>query len=127
MIIITGGAYQGKKAFAKKRFGIDDKDIASGKEIFDAEALSGYRAVSDYEYVIRHNLEAGRDAKEEFEKLASLNNHIIIIASEVGSGIIPINESDNRFREEAGRIMCLASDMSEAGYRVVCGVGVQIK
>ncbi len=127
MTVITGGVCQGKKDFAKAELGISDFDIVSGKKTYDVKTICGYKAVSDYEYIIRHNLENGIDAMSEFKSLVMTNPEIVIIASEVGCGIIPVDESENTFREEAGRIMCMAARDADAVYKVVCGIGKKIK
>ena len=111
----------------KKNFCLSDQDIASAKEIHDTEKIASYKAVSDYEFFVRHCMEAGKDVLCEFEKLASLNPDIIIISSEIGSGIIPVSKTETLFRETAGRVMCKASAQAQNVYRVVCGIGVKIK
>ena len=127
MILITGGTCQGKKEFAKKEFLITDADIVSGKKVHDVKDISGYKAVSDYEYIVRHNLESGIDSETEYKALRESNPDIIIIASEVGCGIIPMEESENTFREETGSIMCIAARDADAVYKVVCGIAKKIK
>ena len=127
MIFITGGTCQGKKEFAKKEFLITDADIVSGKNVHDVKDISGYKVVSDYEYIVRHNLESGIDSETEYKALRESNPDIIIIASEVGCGIIPMEESENTFREKTGSIMCIAAGDADAVYKVVCGIAKKIK
>ena len=127
MILITGGTCQGKKEFAKKEFLITDADIVSGKNVHDVKDISGYKVVSDYEYIVRHDLENGVDPETEYKALRESNPDIIIIASEVGCGIIPMEESENTFREETGSIMCRAARDADAVYKVVCGIAKKIK
>ncbi len=127
MKLVTGGAYQNKTEFAKKQFGLNDNDVISGRNETDTEILSGCRAVRDYEYVVRYNIENGRDAGLEYDRLISANPDIILIASEVGCGIIPIDDLECTFREEAGRILCRAASAADEVYRVICGIGKKIK
>ncbi len=127
MILITGGTCQDKKEFAKKEFLITDADIVSGKNVHDVKDISGYKVVSDYEYIVRHDLENGVDPETEYKALRESNPDIIIIANEVGCGIIPMEESENTFREETGSIMCIAARDADAVYKVVCGIAKKIK
>lgn len=51
----------------------------------------------------------------------------VVVANEVGSGIVPLSASDRVFREAVGRALCVIAQNSEAVTRVVCGIGVRIK
>ena len=51
----------------------------------------------------------------------------VVIADEIGCGVVPIDRSDRAWREAAGRALCVLAQKSENVTRVVCGIGVRIK
>lgn len=53
--------------------------------------------------------------------------HEIVIASEIGGGIVPIDPSERKAREAAGRLSCLLARRAEIVVRVVCGLPQVLK
>ena len=72
------------------------------------------------------------EGKRNNEILAEIREIIsegewVLIADEIGNGIVPLDENDRTWREVCGRIMIeLAKDATEV-HRVVCGIGQRIK
>ena len=127
MILVIGGAYQGKKEFAMRQFGIEAEKIADGAAADVMGTLSEHAAVCDYQLRIRRQIEAGLDPEEEFRRLIAGNRKICIIADEIGSGLIPMERAERDYREAAGRTLCLAAKEADEVWRVVCGIGQRIK
>ncbi|AOZ97386.1 cobinamide kinase/cobinamide phosphate guanyltransferase CobU [Butyrivibrio hungatei] len=117
-ILIFGGAFQGKRAFAKSEFNIEDKEIYSFTAD-DTEVPAGYRAYEHAERLVRNIL----SAEESFNLLKEAE---IVIVDDITCGIVPMDATDRKAREETGRLMqMLGKDRSI--YRVFCGEGVKIK
>lgn len=117
-ILIFGGAFQGKRAFAKSEFNIEDKEIYSFTAD-DTEVPAGYRAYEHAERLVRNIL----SAEEAFNLLKEAE---IVIVDDITCGIVPMDATDRKTREETGRLMqMLGKDRSI--YRVFCGEGVKIK
>ena len=51
----------------------------------------------------------------------------IVIANEVGAGVVPMAAEDRAFREAVGRALCVIAGKAETVTRCVCGIGVRIK
>lgn len=117
-ILIFGGAFQGKRTFAKSEFNIEDKEIYSFTAD-DTEVPAGYRAYEHAERLVRNIL----SAEESFNLLKEAE---IVIVDDITCGIVPMDATDRKSREETGRLMqMLGKDRSI--YRVFCGEGVKIK
>lgn len=117
-ILIFGGAFQGKRAFSKSEFNIEDKEIYSFTAD-DTEVPAGYRAYEHAERLVRNIL----SAEESFNLLKEAE---IVIVDDITCGIVPMDAIDRKAREETGRLMqMLGKDRSI--YRVFCGEGVKIK
>ena len=108
MILVIGGAFQGKTEFAKMQF--------QGRVI----------AYQYHEQVKKEMLE-GKDvcscAKEYLENYKDA----VIVMDEVGAGITPMQSEDRRFRELVGAVGCYFAKHAEEVYRVFAGVAVRIK
>ena len=123
MIFITGGAFSGKRDYARDNF--DASDFVKGLETF--EKLCKASAVYDFQLFIKYCMENDLDAIAATEKLIKKNPDAIIISDEVGCGIVPIDAADRRWRELCGRVNCLLASRAETVVRVVCGIGRVMK
>lgn len=126
MKLVIGGAYQGKKEAAKALFGLSDAEIADGEtcafeEIFNCRAIAGF-----HRYLWRMT-EAGLAADALADALASRNPELIIISSEIGCGIVPLDQKERLWREATGRICCELAARAELVVRVTAGVPMAIK
>ncbi|MCQ2555691.1 MAG: bifunctional adenosylcobinamide kinase/adenosylcobinamide-phosphate guanylyltransferase [Clostridia bacterium] len=116
MILIFGGAYQGKADFAKEKFNILDSDICDlSKEKPDMDKKVMYH----FENYVYENGDV-RDGLQMFKDK-------IIISNDVSCGLVPISEKDRAFREDLGRVLTEISKESDEVFRVFMGLGVKIK
>ena len=135
MKLIIGGAYQGKLAYAQKRYEMEhgwiDGAVCDLKEIENCGGIFYF-----HEYVKRLlplwegkiQLNSIEQLAETFaEELVSKNPRIVIVSNELGYGIVPIEKSDRLWREVTGRICTSLAMRADEVIRVVCGVGVQLK
>ena len=126
MILITGGAYQGKNDFAKERFCINDGDMLGGGECGFDEALSA-ACITEYHELIRRLIAQRQDPVEFTARLCDENSGAVIIMNEVGCGIIPLDKGERLWREQVGRCGCVIARYSEQVWRVTCGTAQMIK
>ncbi len=119
--LIIGGAGQGKRNFAKTRFGLSDSDIYCF-DYDDADIPKGYRAYEHVERVIRTKLKNG----ESPETVSFFDGTEVIIIEDITCGIVPMDALDRKWREETGRFMQRLGGDRDI-YRVFCGRGVQIR
>lgn len=141
MKIVTGGAYQGKLAYAKEMYGLKDGWI-DGRSCEPEELLTCSGIVQFHEFV-RRMLEEGQwpepfclpPGLSELERhaegfaawLAAGNPDIVIVTNELGCGVVPIDPAERFWREAVGRICtCLAARADEV-VRVSCGIGMRLK
>ena len=126
MVLIVGGAYQGKTDYALKNYGLDRVEIANGKT-FDFENTDGIKCISDYHEAVKRFIENGTDPIEFSEKLIDNNPDIIISMNEIGNGIVPLDKSERVWREQTGKTGCFLAKKADEVIRVTCGCGVKIK
>lgn len=124
MIMIIGGAYQGKLAFAKKMY--PDITWADGAICEEAELYSCEGIYHFHQYIER-KIRAGETVDDLAEKLIDRNPAAIVITDEIGYGIVPIDRMEREYREQTGRVCTKLAAYSEKVYRVMCGIGQVIK
>ena len=109
MILIIGGAYQGKTQYAKEHF---DKD---------------YTIWNHYHETVRQQLMDKKNPVDEAERKLSGQDRLIIISNEVGYGLVPMEAFEREYREAVGRVNCFFAREAEQVIRVVSGIGKRIK
>ncbi len=102
MIFVTGPMFSGKRAYIQSALGLSDQQFAA-LAVWDAEKLAAEAA----------DLEALAD---------ELSGHEIVISSELGGGVVPMDPAERAAREAAGRLGCLLAGRAETVVRVVCGL-----
>lgn len=126
MKLIVGGAFQGKKAAACKRYHILDEEFEDGTTC-ELERIYTCRGVYHFHEYVRRLLEDTGDTGDLAERLYAANPHIVIICNELGYGVVPIQPFDREYRETVGRICCKIAEHSEEVIRIVSGLCMVIK
>ena len=109
MIFVTGPLFAGKQEYIMQALGWDEAG-------FDAHAV---RDVQDL---------AASVSPEQLQALAdSLAENEVVIATEVGGGVVPLSAQDRLFREQAGRLSCLLAERAQRVIRVICGLPQELK
>ena len=111
MILIIGGAFQGKTALAEKL-----AEESKGPLLLNVEER------------IREGLLAGRAAEELGDRLLSqAGPQGVLTAREIGCGIVPADAFERKWREATGRILCRLAQKADTVYRVTAGLPQKIK
>ena len=123
-MLVTGGCFQGKTAYACEAFQIPPQEAADGGECPFEELYSAKLLYHFHEY-IRRLMKAG----EEFslERLLKKNPKIVLVVNELGCGVVPVDAFDREYRETVGRLCCRIAKEAKEVHRVVCGIGTVIK
>jgi len=109
MKLVIGGANQGKREYAKERYGESENFIAD----FHLTVLDLVkRGVDPVEYI------SGRMA-EYADK--------VIICDDIFCGIVPEDPLARKWRESLGRALAIIAKESDEVIRVFCGLGMKIK
>jgi len=110
MILIVGGAYQGKRAYALEALGLDEG-----------------RVVDHVELRIRKWVDEGLDPVMETERCLPAWRDKALLLEDVCCGIVPMDARDRAYREAVGRCGTLLSKNAQRVVRVFCGIGTVIK
>ena len=64
----------------------------------------------------------------DLEKLADeLAAYDVVIATEIGGGIVPIDPAERAAREAAGRLACLLAARADTVIEMFCGIATVLK
>ena len=100
MIFITGALYSGKRTYAEK---------LGGRQIADVQDLAA----------------DAQDLTALADELAA--RYDVVIATEIGGGIVPIEAEQRAAREAAGRLACLLAARADIGVEMFCGLPTALK
>lgn len=100
MIFITGPLYSGKRTFARR---------LGGRQMADAQALAA--------------------GAEDLERLADelAAQYDVVMATEIGGGIVPLETEQRQAREAAGRLACLLAARASCVVEMFCGLPTVLK
>lgn len=115
MILVVGGAYQGKNEFAKV---LAEQSAQSNLE---------RKIFPQFHAWVKTCMEADRNIEEELRARLAQDPDQIIVCNELGCGVVPMDAFDRAWRERTGRLTCELAKQAEAVYRVTCGIGIRIK
>lgn len=125
-ILVIGGAYQGKTKWVKEKY--KEYQAFSPERILQENRSGKWMSgiwINQFHLLTKQWLKEGK--LEENAELLRNNPSWIVVANEIGNGIVPIDPFERKWREETGRVLCkLAKDADEV-YRVYCGIPTLIK
>ena len=126
MVLIIGGAFQGKLEYAISRFGlVEDEIFRCSYE--DPTCPAGKRAVYEVDKWVLALIRANKNIPEEAQRFAAANKDAIVIASDISCGVVPIDAQMRLWREESGRFLGkLAREAGEV-VRMYCGIATKVK
>ncbi|MBU5315317.1 bifunctional adenosylcobinamide kinase/adenosylcobinamide-phosphate guanylyltransferase [Clostridium bornimense] len=124
MILIIGGAYNGKLNFAQEHFNILKEDICFCNE--NKIDLSK-KVICEFQKYVYFRVRSGHNVVDEINHNKERLEDKIIICDDISSGIVPLKEEERMWREELGRCLQLLSKEAKCIYRVFCGIPILIK
>lgn len=138
--LIVGGAFQGKTAYAKSMYPDlrwCDGSICELDDIWEAEGVLHleawiFRWMRAEENKARQRKEKiSCQAEEEVgrlvRRLIETNPDRVIVCTEIGYGLVPVDAFDRAYRETVGRICTGLAGKAAAVDRIVCGIDTRIK
>ena len=112
MILIIGGAGQGKLDYVLQKTGYGPAQVARTPE--EARTRPVFAGLEDW---------------PELDEAALLeaNPDVILICDEVGCGVVPVEPAQRARREAVGRLCCRLEERAERVERIFCGLPMVLK
>ena len=125
MDFIIGGAYQGKRDAAKKRFGLTDAEIFTCTE---ADGIAfGTRCIDRLEEFTLWCVRNGKDAVAVFRENREAWQNNVLICQDIFCGVVPMGADMRAWRESTGRLTAYLASEAETVTRVFCGLETRLK
>ena len=107
MIVVTGPLFAGKREYIRQALGLSREEFAE-KAVWDVQDLAA-------------------KAPNLSTLAEELSQKEIVIATEIGGGVVPIDPAERAAREAAGRLACLLAGCADTVVRVYCGLPQVLK
>lgn len=132
MILLFGGAYQGKTELALKMSAMtENREAADGWSDPLEAAWSRPVLLNLHGYIKRFSDMEDTKAREKMRdfiyNIIRNNPNACITADEIGSGIVPIKREDRLWRELCGEAVQLLAAEAEEAFRVIGGIPMRLK
>lgn len=120
MILIIGGAYQGKLDYAREQFGISEADIHncdSGEIDFSRRCICAIE-----EFTFGHNDPIGyfKATKEQWADS-------ILVCQDIFCGVVPMGAENRSWRQNTGRLCQYLAGEADQVIRIFCGLEQRLK
>lgn len=125
MVLIFGGAYQGKVEFALEKFDLSEKDVFNCTDSEDIDYTC--KVINNLDRRILGWVKDETEARDELDEVIEILRDKIIIVNDISQGVVPMEKELRAWREMVGRTMLYLSKEADEVYRVFCGIGQQIK
>ncbi|MFA9462888.1 MAG: bifunctional adenosylcobinamide kinase/adenosylcobinamide-phosphate guanylyltransferase [Velocimicrobium sp.] len=126
MIVVIGGAYQGKLAYVKKQYCVTDADILICEQ-GQCEIVTSQPVIYGWEHMILAQVKCGIDSMSYVKGQIDYLQDKIIICEDSSCGIVPTDKDMRLYREASGRTLSYLASRADEVVRVFCGIGSKIK
>jgi len=124
MIVVIGGAYQGKLDYVLEKY--------PGKSVFTcstecAELDLSADIINSLHLMVLAQIRVGADPLAYICKVLSDLKGKVLIFDDISCGVVPVEPEARLWRETTGRALALLSKNADEVIRVFCGIGSRIK
>lgn len=127
MILITGGAYQGKLDYVFSTYSLQNDAVIHCQE-HDCSIPCGKPVVNNLDLWILALIRSEKNVESAVNDfIASLSPESVIICNDISSGIVPIDAVLRQWREEVGRTLAALARQADTVVRLFCGIPTVLK
>ena len=120
MILIIGGAYQGKLSYAMETFRLEEADVytcSAGEIDFSKRCI----------YALEEFTWGHSDPKAYFQEHREEWRDSILILRDVFCGVVPMDPETRLWRQKTGRLSQYLSREADQVSRIFCGLEQRLK
>ena len=126
MILIFGGAYQGKLAYALERFKAAEDDVYLC-DCNDVNMPENRKIVYEIDKWILALVKNDIDVKNAIRQFIDNNQNVIVICNDISCGVVPLDPVLRKWREAMGGALAVLSRASDEVIRLFCAIPTKIK
>lgn len=124
MILVIGGAYQGKLEYAMENFGVQEENVCRCTE--DTVDFSN-TCIAELEQFTLACTRSGKDARAYLEENRDKWENSVILCRDIFCGVVPLEAEMRAWRQDTGRLLQYLSREAAEVHRVFCGLGQRLK
>lgn len=124
MVLIIGGAWQGKLDFAKETYSLAEEDVFTCQGV---EIDFSRRCVDRLEEFTLACVQAEKDPVAYFEGREELWRNSILICGDIFCGVVPMSAELRLWRNETGRLCQYLAKNAARVSRIFCGLEQRLK
>ena len=124
MVLIIGGAYQGKLDFAKIAFSLSEDDIFTCDS---SEIDFSKRCINRVEEFTLACVQSGVDPSEYFKAHRDDWKNSVLICEDIFCGVVPMGAEMRAWRQATGRLCQYLSREAAEVSRIFCGLEQKLK
>jgi len=126
MILIFGGIYQGKLAYALERFKAAEDDVYMC-DSNDVNVPENRKIVYEIDKWILALVKSDIDTEKAIQQFIDSNRDVIVICNDISCGVVPLDPSLRKWREAVGKSLAALSRASDEVIRLFCAIPTRIK
>lgn len=119
MILLIGGAYQGKLEYAKEHFNVGESVFFCDGQAIDFSKKCIY-AIEEFTYAHPDPVGYFKAHRDEWEDS-------ILILRDIFCGVVPMGAENRLWRQKTGRLAQYLSKEAEQVSRIFCGLEQRLK
>lgn len=124
MKLIIGGAYQGKREFAKSAFHLEESDIFTCTgETMDFSAP----CIDKIEEFTLACVKAGKDPISLFQAQEHQWEGAVLICQDIFCGVVPLDDDLRQWRQVTGQLCQYLTKKASQVSRIFCGLEQRLK
>ena len=120
MVLIIGGAYQGKLDYARQQFGIAEEDVhicGTGELDFSKHCI--YK-IEEFTFGHSDPINYFKAHKEQWKDS-------ILICQDIFCGVVPMGAENRAWRQNTGRLCQYLAKEADQVIRIFCGLEQRLK
>ena len=124
MKLIIGGAYQGKREYAKTAYQLTDGDIFT----CNGESIDfSHPCIDKIEEFTFSLVKDGKDPVAYFEEHKNEWKDAVLICQDIFCGVVPMDADLRQWRQETGRLCQYLTKNADSVSRIFCGLEQRLK
>lgn len=125
MILILGGKYQGKTAYALKVHGLPAEVFDLARE--EVNAMFKADIIVNLQEGVRKLILQDICPEAYFQNNLEKLQDKILVGTEIGCGIVPLAEEERAWRDKTGRVYQILAEKAQKVERIWAGLPVTLK
>jgi adenosyl cobinamide kinase/adenosyl cobinamide phosphate guanylyltransferase len=127
MILIFGGVYQGKLAYALTRFNLTESDVHKCGNDDNIEIPEKKKIIYEIDKWILAMVKKNIDVPKALSQFIDRNMDAVVICNDISCGVVPVDPVQRKWREETGRALAALSQISTEVIRLFCAIPARLK